>query len=135
MSNMKFSYIRNPEKKRDVTIVSNIFYVDEKPFIEYGYSFRSNHDVFKKKEGRKFATQRMVSRDSKYSGVISIDTITHNRIMSGILIKILENSEHIPKKFLIDIEEKLSYYDSAHYSKTMKTLLLRKIALKMNQKQ
>jgi len=109
MNKVKFSYVRNPKRKRDVTIVSNIFFVNEKPFVEFGYAFRSNHDTFKKVEGRRFATERMALRDPKFSGIIEIQEIRHKKIMAGILKEILENKD-IPLKFVDDLQASLNFY-------------------------
>ena len=112
MSNMKFLYVRNEWKKRDITIVSDLSVDEEFATVCCGWSFRSNHDKqFIKKEGRKLALDRMNSSDNMYSATfkISKEDISFFKISAEIL-SIIHQKETTPKKYLNDISEDLSYF-------------------------
>lgn len=108
MSKMKFYYVRNPKKNRDITIVSNVFYVDNKPFVEFGYTFRNNHDLFKKEEGRQYAVSRMRDRTPEYSGTVALFDVKHKEIMTVILDWII-SQDNVPKKFRPDIKNAIEH--------------------------
>jgi hypothetical protein len=110
---MKFYYIRNPQKNRDITIVSNIINENDYHYVEFGFTLRNNHDIFKKREGRHFAEQRLYKKDEKFSGKLKIEHIKHKEIMFSILNNILINP-HVPKKFIPDIENSIKYLNEAH---------------------
>lgn len=111
MSNVKYFYVRNDYKKRDVTIVSDILTDGEKCFVKAAWSFRSNHDKFIKREGRKIALERLKCSDVDYSALIEIEKedIKFFEIVSRILGTILVK-ESTPKKYLDDLSEDFRYY-------------------------
>jgi hypothetical protein len=111
MSNVKFLYVRNEWKNRDITIVSNLFDEGDKTFVKFAWAFRNNHDKFKKAEGRKIALERLESNDSNYSDVFEIekDKIKFFNIATDIL-SIISQKENTPRKYIDDICEDLHYY-------------------------
>jgi hypothetical protein len=117
MSNVKYLYVRNEWKKRDITIVSDIFDDEGKTYIRCGWSFRSNHDKFIKKEGRKLALERMSSKDIDYSAILEIDPedIKFYNIASKVLSVIIEK-ESTPRKFLDDLYDDLRYFSECSIS-------------------
>lgn len=111
MSNVKFLYVRNEWKKRDITIVSNLFDEEDKVFVKFAWAFRSNHDNFKKADGRKLALERLELGDVKYSDQFEINKsdIQFFKIATEIL-SVISNNPNTPRKYLDDIAEDLSYY-------------------------
>lgn len=109
MSNLKFVYIRNEWKKRDITIVSNLVREGDKNIVTCGWAFRSNHDQFIKREGKKLAIERMNSNDPNYSFSFEIKEPKFFDITTIILNKIV-TSESTPKKYLRDLEYDLEYF-------------------------
>lgn len=105
--NVKFFYVRNPFKNRDITICSNLEIVEGIPRIHYGFSFRNNHDKFVKKEGRDCSLQRMIRKDKKYSGMITAEKITYYDISIGVLQDILNHD--IPKKYINDLNDEILF--------------------------
>ena len=55
--NLKFLYVRNDYKKRDITIASNLVKEGDKTVIKFGWAFRHKKDKFIKKEGRDRAVE------------------------------------------------------------------------------
>ncbi len=108
MSNIKFMYVRNPWKKRDITIVSDIVESEGKVFVKTGWAFRSNHDKFIKKEGRNLALERMNSSDEDYSEVLEIGKKNYYDIALVILSHIY-NKYSTPRKYLNDISWEIQY--------------------------
>lgn len=109
MNNIKTFYIRNFEKKRDLTIVSNLIEIDGKNVIKCGWAFRSNHDQFKKKEGRSIASERMNSNDPNYSTTFEVGAPSFKDIAGKILETIL-NRESTPRKYIDDIQWDYNYF-------------------------
>lgn len=111
MSNMKFMYVRNDWKKRDVTIVSDLFTEGDKTFVKCGWAFRCNHDKFIKREGRRLAIERMNTSDPNYSASFEItpSDVKFFKIGAEILSIILQK-ETTPKKFFSDLGEDLQYF-------------------------
>ncbi len=114
MSNIKTFYIRNFKKNRDITIVSDLIEVDGKHIVKCGWAFRSNHDQFKKKEGRAIAQTRMNSNDENYTCVFEVETPKFKDISSKILENIIAN-KHTPKKYIKDIEWDYNYFSGGFY--------------------
>lgn len=111
MSNVKYLYVRNSYKKRDITIVSDLFDSDGKVFIRCGWAFRCNHDKFIKREGRKLAFDRMINSDENFSAVIEVDRndIKFYNIASLILSEI-SSKNSTPRKYVDDINDDLLYF-------------------------
>lgn len=109
MSKVKYFYVRNDWKKRDITIASEIFDENGQKFVKCGWAFRCNHDKFVKKEGRELALQRMNDNDLNYSAVISVDDFKFYDLVSRILGAIL-TCPATPKKYLEDVSEDLNYF-------------------------
>lgn len=105
--NVKFFYVRNPFKKRDITICSNLEIVDGVPTVHYGVSFRNNHDKFIKREGRDCSLKRMVSRDKKYSGTVVANVVSYYDISINVLKDLL--SHDIPRKYVKDIQDEIIF--------------------------
>lgn len=121
MTNIKYMYVRNMWKNRDITIVSNLFEKDDKTYVQCGWTFRHSKDKqFIKKEGRKIALERMSSQDEAYSTTFEIDKQDAKffKICTEILSRILEK-ESTPKKYLVDIAEDLHYF--AYFSDQERT--------------
>lgn len=108
MSIRNFLYVRNPFKKRDITIVSEIFEEDEKKFVKFAWTFRSNHDQFIKREGRKVALERLNNKDQCFAEV-EVDQFSFYEIAATIVSTIFSNKD-TPKKYLDDLNEDFSYY-------------------------
>lgn len=111
MSNVKYLYVRNEWKNRDITIVSNLIDEGDQTFVKFAWAFRSNHDKFKKSEGRKLSFERLENSDPTYSDSFPIEKnkIKFFNIASEILSKISQN-ENTPKKYMDDICQELCYY-------------------------
>lgn len=118
MNNIKVFYVRNDWKKRDITIVSNLIEQDGKKVVKCGWSFRSNHDQFIKKEGREIATTRMNGNDPAYSISFEVDEPKFRTISVNILKSILSKST-TPRKYIQDIEYEIDYLSNEMYWKFM----------------
>lgn len=107
MKNLKYLYVRNTEKRRDITVVSSIKDVGENEVeVSCAWTFRNNHDkLFKKSIGREIALNRLNNKDDRYftSFIISKSEKNTFVICIKLLNKILENV-NTPKKYLEDIE-------------------------------
>lgn len=110
MSNIKYLYVRNPEKKRDITIVSDLYTENDKFFVNCAWSFRSNHDNFVKKEGRNVAKERLDELEPGYSATIEIENPKFYTIAADVLRAVL-NSENTPRKYLNDIADDLYFFE------------------------
>jgi hypothetical protein len=113
MSNVKCFYIRNEWKKRDITIVSDLFSdKDGKSYIKFGWAFRSNHEKqFIKREGRKLAMERMNSNDVNYSAWFEVSEVKFTSIIADI-IRIIMNKETTPQKYIPDLVDDLWYFEN-----------------------
>lgn len=110
MPNLKYMYVRNNLKNRDITIISDLYEKEGKHFVNCAWSFRSNHDKFVKKEGRQIAKERLDNADPKYSVTIEIDQPKFYSIASDVLRAVL-NSENTPRKYLDDIADDLYFFE------------------------
>lgn len=109
MNNLKYLYVRNLYRNRDVTIVSNLTESDGKYYVNCGWAFRSNHDIFVKKEGRKLALERMNSSDPEYSATFLIENPKFFDISSNVLSAIIQKSS-TPRKYIKDLTDDLFYF-------------------------
>lgn len=109
MSNLKYLYVRNIYKKRDITIVSDVYDENGKTYVKAAWAFRCNHDKFIKKEGRKVALERLNVLDPNYSTVFETEEVKFYHIAAIILSEIL-TSQSTPKKYLEDIHDDLRYF-------------------------
>lgn len=109
MPNVKYFYVRNDWKKRDITIVSETFEEEGRKFVRCGWAFRSNHDKFVKKEGRTIALKRMQSEENNYSAVFEVEEFKFFNITSKILEAIL-TCPTTPRKYIDDIVQDLEYF-------------------------
>lgn len=116
--NTKFLYVRNPQKKRDVSICSTLDVNNDEVTITYGYSFRSNHDQFVKRDGRALSYDRMIRiRDylpsdssENYAGSFSMEKkeMSYYTVAIQILEKILDNPT-TPKKYKEDVVGEIEF--------------------------
>lgn len=121
MTNIKYMYVRNMWKNRDITIVSNLIEKDDKTFVQCGWTFRHSKDKqFIKREGRKIALERMNNQDKDYSATFEIEKQDAKffKICAGILSQILEK-ETTPNKYKNDIADDLYYF--AYFSTNDRT--------------
>jgi hypothetical protein len=109
MSKVKYFYVRNDWKKRDITIASEIFDENGVKFVKFGWAFRCNHDKFIKKEGRQLSLQRMVEQDINYSATIEVEDFKFYDLVTKILDAIL-TCPTTPKKYREDIMIDLHYF-------------------------
>lgn len=114
MSNIKTFYVRNSLKNRDLTIVSDLIEIDGRKIVKCGWAFRSNHDQFKKKEGRAIAQHRMNVNDERYTCIFEVETPKFRDISSKILENIIAN-KNTPKKYIQDIEWDYNYFSGGFY--------------------
>lgn len=109
--NIKYLYVRNEYKKRDVTVVSNLFDEDGKTFIKFAWSFRHKNDQFIKREGRRVALERLQNNDPNYSAMVQVEP--EKVKFFDLAVEILEsiaNSPYTPKVYKRDIAEDMQYY-------------------------
>lgn len=111
MSKVKYFYVRNECKKRDITIASEIFDEDGQKYVKFGWSFRSNHDQFIKREGRKLAFERMTSGQPGFSATVAVDDFKFYDLIAKILDAIL-TCPTTPRKYIDDISEDLYFFAS-----------------------
>lgn len=109
MSNLKYLYVRNMYRKRDITIVSDVFDENGKTYVKAAWTFRCNHDKFIKREGRKLALERLDSSDPNYSTIFETEEVKFYHIAAIILSEILVNPS-TPRKYLEDIHDDLRYF-------------------------
>ena len=110
--NLKFLYVRNDYKKRDITIASNLVKEGDKTVIKFGWAFRHKKDKFIKKEGRDRAVERMNSGDVDYSHQIELsdDEVGFYSIALKVLNFIL-SKETTPRIYFNDLLEDIQYYN------------------------
>lgn len=111
MPNLKYMYVRNEYKKRDVSIVSDLVEEDGNYFVKCGWTFRHKQDKFIKREGRKLALERMNSGDKNYSTKFQIEPerVKFFDIAAEILSNIL-SKESTPRMYAEDILWDMEYY-------------------------
>jgi hypothetical protein len=106
MADVKFKYVRNERKKIAMTLVTSLERRSDGNLVKCGWAFASNHDTFKKKEGRELAINRMNSDDVDYSFSFFIDSPTHYGITDQAL-RIVANNIKTPRKYKEEIIEYL----------------------------
>jgi hypothetical protein len=109
MSKVKYFYVRNDWKKRDITIASEIFDENGVKFVKFGWAFRCNHDKFVKKEGRQIAIRRMADQEAGYSAIVQVEDFKFYDLVTRILDAIV-SCPTTPKKYIDDISQDLHYF-------------------------
>lgn len=111
ISRKKYLYVRNPWKKRDITIVSDILTKEGKTFVKCAWSFRHKADKFIKKEGREIVNSRFETGDPNFSAEFEIpsDKVRFYNIAANILANIL-SKDSTPKMYFNDILSDMHYY-------------------------
>lgn len=112
MSNIKYLYVRNEWKNRDITIVSDLFEKEGKTFVKFAWAFRNKKDKFIKREGRKIALSRLENEDPNFSSLIEIEPekVGFYAIASKILNGII-STKTTPKMYIDDISENLHFFE------------------------
>jgi hypothetical protein len=90
---IKFCHLKNLHGKGVITIASKLIHTDNDYIINFGVSYSSPKDVFKKSLGRVIAENRMNDNSTGYVKLDS-DEITHKGIMNAILNTIIENKSY-----------------------------------------
>jgi hypothetical protein len=105
-------YVRNEEKNRDITIVSDLIEENGNYFIKCAWAFRHRTDKFIKREGRKLALERLNSADEKFSTKFQLDPerVRFFNIAAEILSNIL-SKENTPKRFIKDILWDMDFFN------------------------
>lgn len=113
MSNVKYLYVRNPFKRRDITIASDLVQENDEYTLKFAWTFRRNDEEFIKKLGREVAYDRLtgVAEDSEeYSASLKINNPTFYGI-SRAIVQYISEHENTPKKYLEDLYEDMYYYN------------------------
>lgn len=111
--NVKYMYVRNwdSKKPRNITIVSDLVEKEGKYIVDFAWAFCSNHDTFKKKDGRAIVNDRLNNKDNHYWFSVEVEKVKFNIIADKILTHILEHNL-TPEKYIEDILNEIDYYES-----------------------